>query len=61
MSEKTKKLLEPIIINRLIVGEYSITHLSDGNYSIEHNSGEGMQITPEKLGKLIHDFYCDEF
>ena len=56
-----KMLLEPIIINRLIVGDYSITHLSDGNYWIRRqDSGEGMQTTPEKLGKLIHDFYCDE-
>ena len=56
-----KMLLEPIIINRLIVGDYSITQQSDGNYWIRHITGEGMQITPAKLEKLIHDFYCDEF
>ena len=63
MSEKTssRKSLEPIIIYRIIVGDYSITHLSDGNYSIGHHSGEGMQTTPAKLERLIHDFYCDEF
>ena len=60
MSDK-KNLLEPIIINRIIVGDYSITHQSDGNYWIQHQSGEGMQTTSLKLGKLIDDFYCAEF
>ena len=60
-----KMSLEPIIINRLIVGDYSITQQSDGNYWIRResrfDSNEGMQTTPAKLEKLIHDFYCEEF
>ena len=63
MSEKTssRQSLEPIIINRLIVGKYDVTRQYDGSYWIRHESGEGMRTTPEKLEKLIHDFYCDEF
>ena len=60
MSEKTKNLLEPIIIYRLNVGKYDVTRQGDGSYWIRHNSGEGLRTTPEKLEKLIHDFYCDE-
>lgn len=48
-------------IPELVIGDYSITQQSDGNYWIYHKSGEGMQTTPQKLGRLIHDFYTKEF
>ena len=61
MGYKMSNLLEPIVINRIMVGNYSITHQSDGNYWIGIRSGEGMQTTKAKLEKLIHNFYYDEF
>ena len=60
----SKDLLEPIIINRVTIGVYSITQQADGNYWIRResrlDSNEGKKTTPAKLEKLINDFYCDD-
>lgn len=62
MNIETKKSLEPIIIHRLKVGGYTITHQShDGSFWVTNSDGEGMQTTSEKLEKLIADFFYDEF
>lgn len=46
---------------QISVGEYTITHDSDGDYWIEHKSGEGMQVFKVNFEKLISDYYKSEF
>lgn len=41
----------------LIVGKYTITHDRDGDYWIEHESGEGMQVFKVNFETLIDEFY----
>ncbi len=45
----------------LHVGEYLITRLDSGDYWIEHESGEGMQVFRLNFEKLIADYYKSEF
>lgn len=54
--------LEPIITHSLKVGEYIISKEMDGSFWITDDNGDGggMQTTPEKLEKLIADFYHKE-
>lgn len=45
----------------LTVGDYFIRHSFDGDYWIEHKSGEGMQVFKDNFEKLIADYYRSEF
>ena len=47
-------------VERLCVGEYTITRTIDDNYWIEHSSGEGMETNREKFKGWIHSFYVLE-
>lgn len=54
-------LHQPIIIHRLKVGDYTITHQThDGSFWIMDETGKGLPITKEKFEKLITDFYYEE-
>ena len=48
--------LEPIVINRLRVGEFEITSQTHGAFWIRHSGGEGMETSAKKLETLIRDF-----
>jgi len=46
----------------LYVGEYRITLFGDnGDFWIEHESGEGMQVFKVNFERLIDEFYKAEF
>ena len=50
------------IIGRSIrVGEYKIARFGADAFLILHDSGEGMEVSAEKLEALIDDFYKREF
>lgn len=53
--------LEPIIINRLRVGEFEITAQTHGGFWMGHVGGEAMETSSEKLETLIREFYTREF
>ncbi len=40
----------------LISGEYSISYMPDGTLWFSHNTGEGMQLTPETLKAMFREF-----
>ena len=46
---------------RLVVGNYTITRLDNGNYWVGHQSGEGMETRGELFEDFIHTFYVQEF
>lgn len=43
------------------IGTYEISKRSDGTFWIEHESGEGMQVSERALFELIHQFYKKNF
>jgi len=43
------------------VGEFQIVEMLNGDFWITNVSGEGMQVSSEKLEKLIADFFDKEF
>ena len=49
------------VLEKLIVGEYTITRSDSGNYWITHSSGEGMETPKAKFEDLIRVFYSAEF
>ena len=57
----TRSILEPIIFNRLIVGDYSVTQQSDGGYWISHLSGESMKTSLYALSECIDKFWKENF
>jgi hypothetical protein len=48
-------------LERLCVGEYTITRTSNCGYWIGHSSGEGMETSKAKFEDWIHSFYVLEF
>lgn len=46
---------------KIIIGKYEVRKLKDGNYYIEHESGEGMGISSEHLEKFFDLFYQEMF
>ena len=49
------------ILERIIVGQYTITKYKNGDFWISHESGEGMQVFRINFEKLIDEFYKAEF
>lgn len=47
--------------NKVTIGQYEIRELDDGSYWIEHESGEGTQVSKDKFESLITQFYADLF
>ena len=47
--------------NPIFIGDFAIGPVHDGNFWIEHRSGEGMHVKSEILEKLIADFYKESF
>ena len=47
---------------KITIGDYEISY-SDilDRFWIRHKSGEGTEVDKEKLEKLIHDFYKENF
>ena len=45
----------------LKLGDYYLMDATDGNFWIEHESGEGMHVSRKALEKLIADFYKENF
>lgn len=45
----------------IIIGKYDIQDMMDDTFWITVEGGEGMQVSAEKLEKLIADFYEKEF
>lgn len=43
------------------IGEFYVGPLEDGDYWIEHRSGEGMHVRKATMEKLISDFYREKF
>jgi len=43
------------------VGNFYLTECHDDTIWLEHESGEGMQIDPEQLLKLIDEFWIKNF
>jgi len=43
------------------IGEYEIRTRTDGSFWIEHDSGEGMQVTEDSLHQAISDYYRKTF
>jgi hypothetical protein len=48
-------------LERIEVGEYTITHDPCGDYWIGHKSGEGMQVYKHNFERMIDDYYKSEF
>lgn len=46
---------------KITVGPYEIRTLKDGSFWIEHESGEGMQMSAEHLEKFFDIFYKEMF
>ena len=50
------------IIGRGIrVGQYKISRFGNDAFLIQHKDGEGMEVSAEKLEKLIDEFFKEEF
>lgn len=47
--------------HRITVGEYTIMPFHGDSFFIEHESGEGMQVSLSALEKLVDDFYKENF
>jgi hypothetical protein len=47
--------------NQITVGQYEIRELSDGSFWIEHDSGEGTQVSEDTMEAMITQFYADVF
>lgn len=47
--------------NKLTIGQYEISELEDGSFYIEHESGEGTQVSKDDLEACITQFYADYF
>ena len=47
--------------NKIVVGEYEIRELEDGDFWIEHESGEGTQVRVEDMHEAINDLYNKVF
>lgn len=45
----------------LQIGDYYIARWSNGDFWVEHESGEGMQVKRRQMEKLISDFYRENF
>lgn len=45
------------------IGPYEISKYTglDGGYWIQHESGEGMQVSEAKLSQWLHHFYEENF
>ena len=43
------------------IGDYYLWHATDGQFWIEHESGEGMHVSRKTMEKLIRDFYLENF
>ncbi len=43
------------------VGDFTLRELKDGSFFIEHESGEGMQVSADVFEELISDFYKEHF
>lgn len=43
------------------VAPYTIYHATDGNYWMEHDSGEGMHLTRVAMGRMLDEFYKANF
>lgn len=46
---------------KLKIGQYEIRVFHNGNYWIEHESGEAMETAKDKLEACITQFYADNF
>ncbi len=46
---------------KLKIGQYEICEFHNGNYWIEHESGEAMETAKDKLEACITQFYADNF
>jgi hypothetical protein len=45
----------------ITIGQYTIRELADGSFFIEHDSGEGTQVSKDSLEANITQFYADYF
>lgn len=45
---------------KIKIGEYYISYFVNGTYWIEHESGEGMQVS-EKFEKMLDAWYKENF
>jgi hypothetical protein len=64
VDDSRKAMFKGMRIDRQItIGAYTLTPFGDGSVSwwIEHESGEGMQTSTEKLEKCIEEFYNKNF
>ena len=49
------------MVDTFDIGDYSISLMDNGDYWLEHVSGEGMQVNKEMFDQLIAQFYADNF
>lgn len=63
MKKKLKSIHEVIKGNgnKITVGQYEIRELEDGDFFIEHESGEGTGVKKDSFEALITQFYADVF
>lgn len=43
------------------IGDFYLSKMDNGNYWLEHITGEAMEVNKEKLKELISIFYDDNF
>lgn len=56
-----EKNLDEIFKDRITIGPYTITPYHHGGFWIEHESGEGMQVSTFAMIELISRFYSSNF
>jgi hypothetical protein len=62
MSKRSNSLVSGTSTQELYVGPYRITPFGkDGDFWIEHESGEGMQVFKINFERLIDELYKTEF
>jgi len=47
--------------NKITVGQYEIRELSDGTYWLQHESGEGTQVSRDALEAWLTQLYSEVF
>lgn len=45
----------------LRIGDFTISHYANGTFWIQRSDGEAMQVTQEKLEKMLSDWYEENF
>ena len=60
-AEEREACADATELERITVGDYTITHDLNGDYWIGHKSREGMQVFRLNFEKLISVYYKAEF